>query len=247
MKFDVTRAVCAMAITLGAADAASAVNFIEGTINPNALVRLGAAEDSEAEFRSRTTSPGNLFASASAALSDNTSSVTALSGMNALWFSANAGRVEHRVAFTSTNVTSGAAFLNESTTGDWTYKFKALSDGVFSFRWTIAVDAENPNGLIGWKLDWGSDPLFLSVFDPPGTGSFEIEAGQLYTVRLFSQANLSGELGKGNAEATLDWFEWSITESVIPEPGTWALMLVGFGAIGFAVRRQRNGLSGAKA
>jgi hypothetical protein len=26
----------------------------------------------------------------------------------------------------------------------------------------------------------------------------------------------------------------------VPEPSTWAMMLIGFGAIGFAVRRQKN-------
>ncbi len=32
----------------------------------------------------------------------------------------------------------------------------------------------------------------------------------------------------------------SITESAVPEPTTWAMMLVGFAAIGFAMRRQRQ-------
>ena len=31
-----------------------------------------------------------------------------------------------------------------------------------------------------------------------------------------------------------------ITTGAVPEPGTWALMLLGFGAVGFAMRRQRK-------
>ena len=31
-----------------------------------------------------------------------------------------------------------------------------------------------------------------------------------------------------------------ITTGAVPEPGTWALMLLGFGAVGFAMRRQRR-------
>jgi hypothetical protein len=33
------------------------------------------------------------------------------------------------------------------------------------------------------------------------------------------------------------------TSNSIPEPGTWALMLLGFGAIGTAVRRRRSGIA----
>ena len=28
----------------------------------------------------------------------------------------------------------------------------------------------------------------------------------------------------------------------VPEPGTWAMMLIGFGAVGFAMRRRRRTL-----
>jgi hypothetical protein len=31
-----------------------------------------------------------------------------------------------------------------------------------------------------------------------------------------------------------------VEEGAVPEPGTWALMLVGFGAMGFGLRRSRK-------
>ena len=35
-----------------------------------------------------------------------------------------------------------------------------------------------------------------------------------------------------------------VSDSAVPEPATWAMMLLGFGAIGFAVRRQRKAKGG---
>jgi len=33
-----------------------------------------------------------------------------------------------------------------------------------------------------------------------------------------------------------------VTINAVPEPGTWAMMLLGFGAAGFAMRRRRTAL-----
>ena len=38
----------------------------------------------------------------------------------------------------------------------------------------------------------------------------------------------------------LDNLDYVFNTSAIPEPATWATMLVGFGAVGFAMRRQRR-------
>ena len=38
-----------------------------------------------------------------------------------------------------------------------------------------------------------------------------------------------------------DDFTFNGTNGAIPEPGTWAMMLLGFGAVGFAMRRRRAG------
>ena len=32
----------------------------------------------------------------------------------------------------------------------------------------------------------------------------------------------------------------TVTINAVPEPGTWAMMLIGFGAVGFALRRRRT-------
>lgn len=46
----------------------------------------------------------------------------------------------------------------------------------------------------------------------------------------------NGFLGTGGTSR----ISFSIITSAVPEPGTWAMMLVGFGAVGFSMRRQRR-------
>lgn len=52
--------------------------------------------------------------------------------------------------------------------------------------------------------------------------------------RDFAYGFGTGEFG----EAIFELADWRIT--AIPEPGTWALLLTGFGAIGIATRRRRT-------
>ena len=49
-----------------------------------------------------------------------------------------------------------------------------------------------------------------------------------YTLNIMGNNSAAGSLGG------------SITISAVPEPGTWAFMLLGFGAMGFAMRRSRK-------
>lgn len=47
-----------------------------------------------------------------------------------------------------------------------------------------------------------------------------------------------------NTDRAIDGFKLTgITVSTAPEPGTWMMMILGFGAIGYSVRRRRTGAS----
>ena len=59
--------------------------------------------------------------------------------------------------------------------------------------------------------------------------SLFLEAGT-YTLTINGENNSTGSLGG------------TVTINAVPEPGTWAMMLLGFGAAGFAMRRRRTAL-----
>jgi hypothetical protein len=57
--------------------------------------------------------------------------------------------------------------------------------------------------------------------------SLFLEAGT-YTLTINGNNNSTGSLGG------------TVTINAVPEPGTWAMMLLGFGAAGYAMRRRRR-------
>ena len=77
--------------------------------------------------------------------------------------------------------------------------------------WVAAGTDPNINDVdIGWKFDPGS---FASL----GTFQSTADAPFAYGTLVVSELN-----------------------PAVPEPATWAMMLVGFGAVGFAMRRRKQ-------
>ena len=76
--------------------------------------------------------------------------------------------------------------------------------------WNLLPDVDN-NDI---NEDWGLANLFL----PAGTYTFHIQGT------------------RGNNTS----YSGGVAFAAVPEPATWAMMLMGFGAIGFAMRRRRR-------
>jgi len=67
------------------------------------------------------------------------------------------------------------------------------------------------------------------LFESYGLANLSLGAGT-YTLTVGGTRGLTGAFG-GNV---------AFNTAAVPEPGTWAMMLLGFGAVGFAMRRRRQ-------
>ena len=121
------------------------------------------------------------------------------------------------------------------------FQFTVLQDGVGS-----SALGTSASGALGAATDVDFLRVFLNgveaVLTPlDGNAVFEFAAvagvpvanGVLNTLRVEGLSYGEGSYG-GNVSFTP-------MDSAVPEPGTWAMLLLGFGALGAAMRRRRSG------
>jgi hypothetical protein len=134
-----------------------------------------------------------------------------------------------------------ASTIGTSTLGNFTLSTSTCltPGGSASFgTFTISFGADGFSG----SFDGGSTPTAT-----PGISN----VAWLYTI-LTGTGRFVGATGTLNATGTADArtrptqvlinFDGNINAPAVPEPGTWILMLVGFGGIGLTIRRQRRPL-----
>ena len=93
--------------------------------------------------------------------------------------------------------------------------------GNISFGTNLIADLNIQSANLGFTQLSGADLLFTGA---PSNPTFNL-----------GTFNLSGGFTAGPATLTI-----SRAVAAVPEPGTWAMMLFGFGAVGVAVRRRRS-------
>ena len=96
----------------------------------------------------------------------------------------------------------------------------------------------------------GNNPIRFEAFDQNnvslgvlnGTHATAGIEGQKDEDRFYGATNASGILRltiSNNPGTEIDHIQYGGFNSAIPEPASWAMMLVGFGAVGYSMRRRR--------
>jgi hypothetical protein len=137
----------------------------------------------------------------------------------------------------------------------WDYAFDVVSDSVFALNYDV-ISRGTVGGQGRWRLslldDLGATQDFVfspGIADPVGevTGdlSVDLAKGRRYTISLSNDDQLTRPHASISDQSV---FRWSVDPAAggapgVPEPASWALMILGFGASGAALRRRRAALA----
>lgn len=234
----------ALGVALLSTQAAAAVTAISGYVNVTASATAdGGQTVTDSPGDSWTGVPTNLgTVGANAVSSDgNGNAISAFGYVYGAWNSESSGVFQGQDFGWNFNNASGEA----DTTGNpvnWSYTFDTSAPASFNLGYNV-YHFGNGFGLWGWNLALdGNDILNLqNAFSPDASGNFSYDlTSGTHTVELRNNANLrSGGFTQSYLEGDFSWSIGPPSNSDVPEPASWALMLMGFGGLGAALRRRR--------
>ncbi len=120
-----------------------------------------------------------------------------------------------------------------------------ISDGTFTLADFSATYAGTTTAFSGTTTAQFINTLLRITVGTTVLGDFEIGVPQSSTLLdtdynvTVSGGSANGFFGSATITGGTGVLRGSTIAAAVPEPGTWALMLVGFGAIGVAMRRRR--------
>ena len=207
---------------------AFAAAFSLASAHASAAVIVPASATASSTFNNGFYSPGNLISGSGVSapgLHD--------ASFTTMWMT-NLGVNQAQVTFDLGGVFAldGAAI--------WNYNFgnpaefqSTILRGVKDFRILSSLDGITYEEIFAGTLAMGTgQPLPSQNFGLTGTAAF-------------IQFDILNNYGQGTY-AERDWSsglsEVQFLGTAVPEPATWVMMLLGFGAVGIAIRRRREGL-----
>lgn len=105
----------------------------------------------------------------------------------------------------------------------------------------------NPNNLqLAWSTNWtgGAFTYQQAFFGPMLNGS--IPTGN-YTYLAFEDVLGRRTDGRNRQDFDYNDYRFAFSVNVIPEPATWAMLIAGFGLVGFAMRRRKAAVASVAA
>jgi hypothetical protein len=128
----------------------------------------------------------------------------------------------------------GSSHLGAFVELDVSALFGLVSGGQFFIGSSTNGEQWAVNGSNVAGCGWFCGSTRLTGFDEGAHDLFDFGTYQYYD---FYSLGTSGNAAPGNVILS------SLTLTPVPEPGTWAMMLLGFGAVGVAMRRNRKKLA----
>jgi hypothetical protein len=248
-------AITSLAIAAIAASAtpAFAITPVQGYVAAGAFIQVGDAIIESRSIDAQTLVVPNTIAVRASVLTDGPEPDTLYSvrsSVSATWNSARAGTIDLSWGWGSPGGypneqlnlrTLAPEFLGRR--DNWAYEFTTGAQAqVFTLDWQTDFSGTNPFGLFN-LLGSGGMPTFLGTDSPfgmdgSGTVSLALTPNTTYRLGIFNNGNRVGpdQVVNGQMEAAMRWTITNATPA-IPEPATWAMLIIGFGFVGAALRR----------
>lgn len=109
---------------------------------------------------------------------------------------------------------------------DLTFRFAVLGGGTDQLRYTVGTLSNLVSGTANNNFD----------------NNFRTISAQFVGTGASTTLSFAGVGAGTNVDVGIDDV---LVQSAVPEPSTWAMMLVGFGAVGFSMRRRKSANSRA--
>lgn len=249
-KYGLTAVFLAASLAMTPAYAAVVVPG-SGGINAGALIRidggglLESSSNSDGFIGAPRSLKAGLTVSSSNPLGQRGASTTSVT---ANFLSPDAGSVRVLLArdFSGPGAISGSQNNQGNTNGiNFFYTFTPSSNAILNLISNVTVQGGHPFGFQGFILRSNGVGVLgqFNAINPTasGTASVALTSGIAYTLSIENASNISGGLPSIFNGSTTGDFSFSI-KAVVPEPASWAMMIIGFGFIGAAARRRTQRL-----